>query len=147
MHACNNITSYNTSYRSEEEEELLYRSFDDGFHYYMSGHYNESNFVYVDPHVLSSPTLVDVNGDGNIEVIMAISYYFDSVEYKDKKVDFEPGNYVAGGIVCWDLKNQDWSWMVHLDLTTDKTQYQAMIYGTPTVADLEADGRMEVRRL
>ena len=34
--------------------------------------------------------------------------------------------------------------MVHLDLTTDKSKFKALIYSTPTVADLDADGRMEV---
>lgn len=48
-----------------------YRSFDDGYRYYMGmggGMYNESNFVFVDPHVLGSPTLVDVNGDGHMVI-------------------------------------------------------------------------------
>ena len=34
--------------------------------------------------------------------------------------------------------------MVHLDLTTDKTAFTAMIYGAPTVVDLDANGQLEV---
>ena len=49
----------------------------------------------------------------------------ETLNPKNKQVDFEPGMYVAGGIVCWDLKNQEWTWMVHLDLTTDKTNFKA----------------------
>lgn len=37
---------------------------------------------------------------------MAVSYYFDAEEYRDKKLDFDPEMYIAGGIVCWDLQSQ-----------------------------------------
>ena len=121
-------------------------TFDDGYRYYMGavGGVNESDYVFIDPHVLGSPTLTDVNGDGHMEVIVAISYYFDKVEYQNKNVDFDPSLYIAGGIACWDLESENWLWMVHLDLTTDKTKFKALIYGTPTVADLDGDGRYEV---
>ncbi len=53
----------------------LLRSHDDGFSYYSArrfgmfgGMYNDSNYVFVDAHVLSSPTIADVNGDGHMEV-------------------------------------------------------------------------------
>jgi hypothetical protein len=46
-----------------------FRSFDDGYRYYASrSWYNESEFVFVDPHVLGSPVLADVNNDGHVEV-------------------------------------------------------------------------------
>ena len=56
------------------------------------------------------------------QVVMAISYYFDKAEYAGRDLDFDPSLYVAGGVACWDMEAQDWSWMVHLDLTTDKTK-------------------------
>jgi hypothetical protein len=34
---------------------------------------NDTNFVFVDPHILSSPTMVDVNGDGDIDMLEFIS--------------------------------------------------------------------------
>ncbi len=33
---------------------------------------------------------------------------------------------------------------MHLDLTTDETVYRAYLYSSPTVADLDADGKLEV---
>ena len=123
------------------------RSFDDGYHYDMMGAYNDSQFVFMDPHVLGSPVLVDVNNDGRMELIMAISYYFDKTEHAAmhaQGVDFDPENYLAGGLVCWDLRSQEWSWTVHLDLTTDKSKFKALIYSSPTVVDLDGDGRSEV---
>jgi hypothetical protein len=35
-------------------------------------------------------------------------------------------------------------WNVHLDLSTDSTQYRAYIYSHPTVVDLDRDGYMEI---
>jgi hypothetical protein len=34
--------------------------------------------------------------------------------------------------------------MVHLDLTTDRSVFKALIYGSPTVADLDGDGNCEI---
>ena len=134
---------------------------DDYFPFYMDAQTNDSNYVYIDPHVLSTPTLADINGDGKVDVIMAVSYYFD--KKSGSSFDFEPDMYVAGkqapsyspskfsrildkigGVVCWDLENEDWAWMVHLDLTTDRSSFKALIFGSPTVADLDGDGRSEV---
>lgn len=35
-------------------------------------------------------------------------------------------------------------WIQHLDLTTDATQFRAYIYASPTVIDLDGDGRLEI---
>ena len=47
----------------------------------MGGIYNDSNYVFVDAHVLANPTLADVNNDGNMEIIIPVSYYFDKTKY------------------------------------------------------------------
>jgi hypothetical protein len=118
---------------------------DDHEFYGIEENYNDTHFVFVDAHVLGSPTLADVNGDGNLDIVMAVSYYFDKAKYKAKEeLDFKPDDYVAGGIVCWDLEQQKWAWTVHLDLTTDHTQFKALIHGSPTIADLDGDGQTEV---
>jgi len=46
--------------------------------------------VHLDPHILGSPALVDVNGDGHLDVIMSVSYYFDKAEYAGRELDFDP---------------------------------------------------------
>lgn len=72
------------SFPGEGGQRGIYRSFDDGFHYYMAGGGlggvvgdQSEHVVYIDPHVLGTPQLVDINGDGHMEVVVAISYYFD----------------------------------------------------------------------
>jgi hypothetical protein len=52
----------------------------------FGGMYNDSNYVYVDAHVLANPTIADVNNDGNVEIIIPVSYYFDKVEYEGERV-------------------------------------------------------------
>ena len=54
--------------------------------------------------LLGSPVLVDVNNDGHVEVLVAVSYYFDKEEYSSKELDFDPSMYVAGGLALWDLQ-------------------------------------------
>lgn len=43
---------------------------------------NDTHFAFVDPHVLASATLADINNDGDMELIIPISYYFDKEEYR-----------------------------------------------------------------
>ena len=47
---------------------------------------------------------MDVNNDGHVEVVVAVSYYFDKEEYSNKELDFDPSMYVAGGLALWDLQ-------------------------------------------
>lgn len=37
----------------------------------------ESEYVYVDPHVLCTPNIADIDGDGHEEIVVAVSYFFD----------------------------------------------------------------------
>ena len=92
----------------------------------MGGGFNESEYIFVDPHVLASATLADVNGDGHMELIIPVSYYFEKESRESREggggdgsstsgehgENFDYGGYVAGGIVCWDLVAQDWAWTV-----------------------------------
>ena len=48
--------------------------------------------------------MVDVNQDGHVEVLIAVSYYFDKEEYSGRQLDFDPSLYVAGGLACWNLQ-------------------------------------------
>ena len=59
---------------------------------------------------------------------MSVSYYFDKAEYATRgELGFDPELFVAGGVACWDLDEQRWTWLVHLDLTTAKSKYDATV--------------------
>eukprot|EP00003_Mantamonas_plastica_P018579 TRINITY_DN3036_c0_g1_i5.p1 TRINITY_DN3036_c0_g1~~TRINITY_DN3036_c0_g1_i5.p1 ORF type:complete len:586 (+),score=200.78 TRINITY_DN3036_c0_g1_i5:900-2657(+) len=108
------------------------------------------NMVYVDPHVLCTPVIADIDNDGHDEMIVAVSYYFDREFYSDPanfarlNDDIDITKYVAGGLVVFDLETRTIKWSVHLDLTTLYTTYRAYIYATPTVVDLTGDGNLNI---
>jgi hypothetical protein len=52
--------------------------------------------------------------------------------------------YPTGGIVVFDLRTRFIKWQQHLDLTTATTKFTAHMFSSPTLADIDADGHMEV---
>lgn len=123
---------------------------DDPHMFRSDSYYGDEEYVYVDPHVMATPVLVDVNGDGTLDLIMSVSYFFDEDDYKDLNhraslgADVDIKKYVAGGLVAYDLHNDTVIWREQLDLSTDETDLKAFIYGSPTVIDLDGDGDLEV---
>jgi hypothetical protein len=109
--------------------------------------------VMVDAHVLSTPVLADVDGDGGAELVCAVSYYYDKQYYADNDVespedeDIDMSKYVGGGVVAISLEDgprKTTLWQVHLDLTTEQTINQATIYAPPVVVDIDQDGVVDV---
>ena len=44
---------------------------------------SDPSFVYIDPHVLATPVLVDFDGNGvTSELILPVSYYYDPYHYR-----------------------------------------------------------------
>ena len=52
--------------------------------------------------------------------------------------------YVGGGVVAFSARSRGVRWAQHLDLSTEWTSFRAHVYGAPTLADLDGDGRLEV---
>lgn len=40
-------------------------------------HPDDTEYVFVDPHVLCTPNIADIDGDGHEEVVVSVSYFFD----------------------------------------------------------------------
>eukprot|EP01027_Heterolobosea_sp_BB2_P005999 GEZU01009122.1.p1 GENE.GEZU01009122.1~~GEZU01009122.1.p1 ORF type:complete len:455 (+),score=102.18 GEZU01009122.1:105-1469(+) len=81
---------------------------------------NRKKFVFVDPHVLATPVICDIDKDGNDDIIVAVSYYFDREYYSDPShmheldVDVDIDKYVAGGVVVFDLVTKKLKWSVRI---------------------------------
>uniref|UniRef100_A0A7S0RKX6 DEX1 C-terminal domain-containing protein n=1 Tax=Chlamydomonas leiostraca TaxID=1034604 RepID=A0A7S0RKX6_9CHLO len=112
-------------------------------------HPKEAEYVYVDPHILSTPTLADIDADGHEELVVAVSYFYDR-EYYDQPDHMEDvkgldlGKYVASGVVVFDLRTKTVKWSQHLDLSTDATTFKAYAYASPTLADIDRNGLLEI---
>ncbi len=128
--------------------------------------------LLLDAHVLCSPTVADLDGDGSLELIVAVSYFFDKEvrlhlrstrfiypgsdaccclqRYADPAAramlpaDIELSNYLATGLVVFDLASRTLKWQTHLDLSTDAASFKAYAYSPPAAADADGDGRLEI---
>ncbi len=63
---------------------------------------------------------------------------------KELGKDVNISNYVACGIVVFNARTRSVKWQVHLDLSTDHTAFWAYAYATPTLADINGDGKLEI---
>ena len=63
--------------------------------------HGDSEYVYLDAHILSTPVVADLDGDGNPELIVAVSYFFDDDFYSKNgrhmlPKDIQIEKYLAG---------------------------------------------------
>ena len=57
--------------------------------------------MYLDAHILSTPAIADIDGDGHDELVISVSYFYDSEYYADSAHAHElqgvdKDKYVAG---------------------------------------------------
>lgn len=114
-----------------------------------SQHEKLEDFVEIDAHVLCTPVIADIDNDGVSEMIVAVSYFFDREYYDNPERvkelgGIDIGKYVAGGIVVFNLDTKQIKWSTQLDLSTDTGKFRAYIYSSPTVADLDGDGNLDI---
>ena len=113
-------------------------------------HRNDDTYVFLDAHILCTPAIADLDGDGRDELVVGVSYFFDKDYYEDPErkaelgVDLDISKYVASGVVVYDLTSRAVKASTHLDLTTDSIRNRAYVYSSPTLADLDGDGKLEV---
>ncbi|KAL9828082.1 Protein DEFECTIVE IN EXINE FORMATION 1 [Arabidopsis thaliana] len=112
-------------------------------------HENSEDYVNIDAHILCTPVIADIDKDGVQEMIVAVSYFFDPEYYDNPEHLKELGgidikNYIASSIVVFNLDTKQVKWIKELDLSTDKANFRAYIYSSPTVVDLDGDGYLDI---
>eukprot|EP01029_Cantina_marsupialis_P027610 TRINITY_DN773087_c0_g1_i1.p1 TRINITY_DN773087_c0_g1~~TRINITY_DN773087_c0_g1_i1.p1 ORF type:complete len:807 (+),score=263.55 TRINITY_DN773087_c0_g1_i1:55-2475(+) len=108
----------------------------------------DDNTILLDPHVMTTPVVVDLERDGRFELLVAVSYYFDPDEYLSEEFDdVKLSSYVAGAVVAFDVKTGIHLWSAHLDMTSAGNDHKPFMYSTPTVADLDGADDTEGRAM
>lgn len=106
-----------------------------------------SGMVSVDAHILSTPAVVDLDADGNFEVLVTVSYYFDEEDYaghgRELPVE-DPENYVASGIVCMDITTGKVQWSHILHVTTKNSPYPAYAVSAPLIVNADASNHLDI---
>ncbi|GAB2272986.1 Protein DEFTIVE IN EXINE FORMATION 1 [Dionaea muscipula] len=112
-------------------------------------HETVEDYVDVDSHILCTPVIADIDDDGVSEMVIAVSYFFDREYYDNPEhskeldgIDIE--KYVASSIVVFNLDTKQVKWTAPLDVSTDSGKFRAYIYSSPTVADLDNDGKLDI---
>ena len=123
------------------------------YQYNDDGYFDESNYIAIDPHVLSSPQISIV--DSIPYVVVSVSYFFHESEYEhisDEKLPVpreDLNKYVSSGLLRYSFGSNRWTSEEHLDLSSipkaDKSDQQgvAFAYSSPTIADIDGDGSLE----
>lgn len=70
--------------------------------------------------------------------------YYDKQENRADLGDIDISKYVASGIVVFNLDTKQVKWSVDLDVSTDSGSFRAYMYSSPTVADLDGDGFLDI---
>ncbi|KAL9263582.1 DEFECTIVE IN EXINE FORMATION 1-like protein [Drosera capensis] len=112
-------------------------------------HKTAEDYVDIDSHILCTPVIADIDDDGVPEMVIAVSYffdreYYDNPEHSKELGDIDIGKYVASSIVVFNLDTKQVKWTAPLDISTDSGAFRAYIYSSPTVADLDNDGKLDI---
>ena len=135
---------------------------DDYLGYYNYRDHSDTNkYVTVDPHVLASPTIVELTKPYSVKeepfMVIPVSYHFDEREYSYRDENHEDPNldsiekrrhYAASAILIYDIGTDTW-WVERLlDISTRENNSidseGAYIQTSPTIVDLDNDKTKEI---
>ena len=103
----------------------------------------------VDAHVLSSPVLATFLPDIGPEMVIPVTYYFESEEYggsqhSPHRKDVDPSNYLAAGVVVISPISGKIRLSVQLDLSMNKFTLRAFLHAPLSTADIDGDGILDI---
>jgi len=93
------------------------------------------------PRIVGSPIVVDLEGDGHNEIVVAVNY---GPDMKNADYTTNPGLYSATAVVAFDLMLHQVKWISRLELSVQTRHYHASFYSAPTIIDLDGDGELNI---
>lgn len=68
-------------------------------------HKADAEYAYVDAHILATPAIADIDGDGTEELVVPVSYfydrdYYDSAQNAKELEGLDPSKYIASECTC-----------------------------------------------
>ncbi|KPI90356.1 putative FG-GAP repeat protein putative intergrin alpha chain protein [Leptomonas seymouri] len=104
--------------------------------------------IEVEAHLLSTPVVTDVDNNGDLDVILHVSYFFSAevVARHRRESPDEPSldDYVATAVVCMNLVTGETRWARVLHASTKHSPKAAYGLSTPLVINADEDRQMEV---
>ena len=88
----------------------------------------DSASVGVSGHVVSTPAIGDLDGDGTAELVIAVAYYSEARGEEHAEL---------ASVVCFDLATRRWRWHARL-------RSAQRVYSGAALGDLDGDGMLEV---
>ncbi|RNF07421.1 putative FG-GAP repeat protein [Trypanosoma conorhini] len=105
--------------------------------------------VAVDPHIMSTPVIVDVDGNGELDIVLHLSYFFDRKAYEGEKAELLPpdidvDDYVADVLMVLNLVTGEVRWLQVLHLTRKNDTTPAYALSSPVVANPDEDNQQDI---
>ena len=88
--------------------------------------------------------MADLEGTGKSHLIIPVNYYFDPEDYVNRQVTEEMKAYVASGLCVFPLGENQQPYLIPLELTSMKQTHSGFIYSSPTLLDVDGDGKLEI---
>ncbi|KAK3093746.1 hypothetical protein FSP39_019620 [Pinctada imbricata] len=113
-----------------------------------------TDYIPVDPHIMATPSLADINNDGvTEELVIPVSYFYEEDDYRigDRLESLGLSNitdlerYLAAGVVVLNLTAREILWAKVLDITKVSASFPAYNLFPVTVIDLDStNGELEI---
>lgn len=96
--------------------------------------------IQLQARIVGIPVIVDLEGDGHNEIVVAVNY----VPASENKGKFNPRFYTVTAIVAFDLMIHQVKWISKLELSAQTKGYHALLTSGPTIIDLDGDGELNI---
>ncbi|CCW65810.1 unnamed protein product [Phytomonas sp. EM1] len=135
------------------QTKVIYDAEEDAFSsHYLLGRISAAlgeDEIAVDAHILSTPVITDVDKNGDLDVIVHVSYFFDDSEYLGERRNLlpkgiDPDNYVATAVLCINLVTGELKWIYPLELTSKKSTNPSYALSTPLIINADQDSDLEI---